>query len=183
MPPDLSAPPGGGGGSGTAPETPEQRARRAAAFLADAVNAAVSALKNNGACRGLFGPGLNPHQVLEGLAAGTAFGSISFAELPVGVDAQTKPREETRQVLEDGSVFYGEVDIVITTRDTGTKYWLGQAATVNDRARILIHELGHAFNFLLGTGGSQFEHDMRPDGSPDAEAQKRNAEREKTCMP
>ena len=55
------------------------------------------------------------------------------------------------------------------------------AGNVDVNADTLIHELGHVFNDLFGPGSSTIEDDALPDGSPDPNAEARNAARLIPC--
>jgi len=77
---------------------------------------------------------------------------------------------------EDGRDVWDKVNITLNYQT-----WAKMSA--NDRARALLHELGHAFNLLAGAGGSAFLDDNKPDGTPDMDKQRSNADLEKKCIP
>ena len=50
------------------------------------------------------------------------------------------------------------------------------------QAQDLIHELGHAFDELIGAGGSQFVNDALPNGDPNPAAEAQNAAIAQKCI-
>ena len=54
--------------------------------------------------------------------------------------------------------------------------------TAIQQAQIIIHELGHAFDELIGAGGSQFVNDALPDGRPNPVAEDQNAALVQKCI-
>jgi RHS repeat-associated protein len=172
---------GGRGGASTGDEATESPEERARGFLPDAVARATKAFESSD-CRGLFGEGLDPRDVLDNMVTGVRYGSIGFQKLEPGVDGTVVPDQGTAQDV-GGETKYLRVDIVINSRQDGSKYWSGSDMTAEERARYLIHELGHAYNYLLGSGGSQFGQDVDSSGKPILEAQERNKQLEKKCVP
>jgi hypothetical protein len=83
----------------------------------------------------------------------------------------------------EGKAYYMRADIVISNRRDGSKYWAGSESDDTNRARILVHELGHAYNRLFGLGGSAFKDDFNPDGTPNMDAQNFNHQPETKCLP
>jgi hypothetical protein len=151
--------------------------------------------KNNGGdCSSLFGydasqsnPGLSPLDVLTQMAAGTHYGSIEFAA--VGGDGEAVPVDATiaydgQRFLTgpDGSYQYGQVTIRIDNSSDYTKRWFGSQETDIERAKILLHELGHAMNYLLGSGGSMFQNETKLDGTQDTQKQAYNKTLEDKCI-
>ena len=116
------------------------------------------------------------------MITGSRYGSIIFAA-SVGAEATIRWDQETKIVI-NGETKYFNIDLVTDTSPQYTKCWSGSSMTVDDRARLLIHELGHIFNDLLGAGGSQFVYDG-PDLPADkqAKAEKANAATERKCVP
>jgi RHS repeat-associated protein len=120
--------------------------------LFEAIERLKRAFDESEDCRDLFGE-LDPKYVLDEMYNGTLFGEFKFGVLGGGVDGETQGRKGTY----NGSGKYFAVDVTLQKRTDGTKYWLGSAATVDDRARILVHELGHVYNLgAWANAGSKF---------------------------
>ena len=165
-------PDGGGGGGGstgggrgsdggstpgnafaTPGATPQQQAQ-----LDSALQLALGALYSNQKCAKLFGTGVRgnvmytPSDILNALYELTqVFGSISFG--PVGQTRGTVSGGTTLPgVLNTGSAKYNTADITLDPT-----VW--QTDTPQQRAVLLLHELGHAMNDIFGPNTSQ----IRPD--------------------
>ena len=122
-------------------------------LLPSALGRAIDALRQNKECFDLFGNenarsgDFNPINILSSIAKGTEFGNIEFKALGKGVVAKTN---SAGRLPIPGLA--GKVIIFINTynSDTGL-YW--NDANVDENAETLLHELGHAFNYLRGSGG------------------------------
>jgi RHS repeat-associated protein len=130
-----------------------------------ALSTAVAALSKP-ECRSLFGSGLNPAAFLTSMAFATTSSSIVENNLPSDRLAETR---FSNPVGKEHEVFWATATIVIDNAK-----W----APINtvDQAGTLIHELGHVFQFLAGSGGSKFWYDANPDGTPNDAAEKHNSE-------
>jgi hypothetical protein len=131
-------------------------------LLAAALNRAVKAMRDHKECFELFGNqrtrsgNVIPISILTDLVNGTSkYGKITFENKGAGGDiAKTTPT---------GSVFIyplppflksNAVDIVINTyNDDAHLYW--NDGDADENAVTLLHELGHLYNFVRGSGGSQ----------------------------
>jgi hypothetical protein len=111
-------------------------------------------------CQKLFGTsqtrsnGFNPSTVLSSLAAGgNQYGSINFSFIPLTVDAITT------EVLPGLPLANSPKPVVIINSlyIPGTSLWNNGDALNN--AITLLHELGHVFNLLSGSGGSMIKTD------------------------
>lgn len=121
---------------------------------------AIQALTLNEDCRKLFGNkktranGFDPSAVLTSIATGGKFGSIEFADRgPSWGVAKTTPAGVVLPRLRPPFVSSNKVTITINSFDDAKLYW--NDAKTDGNASTLLHELGHAFNFLRGSGGSQ----------------------------
>ncbi|MBI4480444.1 MAG: RHS repeat-associated core domain-containing protein [Acidobacteria bacterium] len=141
-------------------------------------NAVHAALFNNEDCRNMFnlsGEGLEPATLLESMMNFGSHGIIdivAFADDPdlrnrVGSSA-TRASGNCEFAGPDNRVVCDHVDILIDV-----DYWNNPFVSNTDRARSLIHELGHVFELLKGAGGSQF---ITPDADDNAQASNRAAE-------
>jgi hypothetical protein len=123
------------------------------ALLADAMRMAKDALKNS-KCSGLFGNkktrtnGFDPTEVLDSIAAGGRFGSIRFSD-------DGDPGSTTA----NGGVPKMSASSVMITINAPN--WLIGNTLYN--AELLLHELGHAFDIIRGSGGSVIK---SPDSLP-----------------
>jgi len=158
--------------------------------FSEAFALAKSAFDAGKPCNSLFGQfsstSLSPKAALDGLQRGL-IGSISATD-DAGFAAATTPLGD--RVWGESYNYYTATDADGNTRNVAyttvgiqinRAYWNG--ASELERARILIHELGHAFNILPKTGGSSFVMDVKPDGSVDSEKAAYNLGLEKQCLP
>jgi hypothetical protein len=145
---------GGGGSSGGGGGLTNQQAETQAFRLAE------QWLKKP-ACRQLFGA-FDPSVVLQGLDATGSFSifpnsiTLSFVAFPFGVtsvDAYTFPGLN----LQIPGVYGITATILVNTNAfiTGA----GAATEISDLADTILHELGHAYNFVPSFGGSQIVFD------------------------
>jgi RHS repeat-associated protein len=125
----------------------------ARAYLVPAFTRALQALTLNTDCMNLFGnamtreAGFNPALVLGSIVNGGSLGSISFVDMGSGWGvAQAGP---AGWLPLPGLA--GKVSITINVYNDADLYW--NDADTDENARTLLHELGHAFNFLRGSGG------------------------------
>jgi len=95
--------------------------------------------------------GLTPQNVLKNITSGDKYGNLVGKDAgPVDWTAQTTPSGYLRNPFRLVG-FASKVGITINTYN-GAGYWL--QATTTERAETLLHELGHAFNFMSHrTGG------------------------------
>jgi hypothetical protein len=118
-----------------------------------AFSRAVQALSLNSDCMNLFGNaksranGWNPVNVLTNIIYGShSHGSVTFKNLGPGPGAITSPSGHGLGLIT------GKVSITINEYTDPTKaYWNAGYSTIN--AELLLHELGHAYTLLLGSGG------------------------------
>jgi RHS repeat-associated protein len=152
-----------------------------------AIDIVVKALAKS-ECGGLFGltPGasLNPADLLQDLRSGGARGSVISARLE-GRDAES--RATGTMSLTGNPNYYANMngDRVQTSSVTiAINYQTWNWHTVDGRARILVHELGHVFNMLQGAGGSKFVYDLELKTLKlDPSAQAINDALTKQCIP
>ena len=71
--------------------------------------------------------------------------------------------------------------IYLQGNSSSAGYWK-DFSTV-ELALTLIHELGHVYNYVIGLGGSQIVYDANRDGSPNKDAEEKNAKLLKACTP
>jgi hypothetical protein len=111
---------------------------------------AIADLAKSG-CDAVFAGGIakghDPTAVLEAIVSGSQYGSVSYSDLGAGTGAEERPSFMGR--------ILGRKRVKITINSglypDGT-YWNNGIASVN--AITLLHELGHAFNDLFGSGSS-----------------------------
>jgi RHS repeat-associated protein len=148
-----------GGGDGAAPAASSAAADPSCSdwgCMPAALARAIQALSSQ-SCMDLFGNAttragaFNPVTVLESLfssPAGGSFGSTSFQNKgPTWGVAKTSP------VITKSPFNLGKKVNVTINSYTGTNgtYW--NDGNTNENASTLLHELGHVFNFLRGSGG------------------------------
>ena len=149
--------------TGPLPQTvrPEQMQTR--------LNSAVSLarmLLQEPSCAGSFnvsGAGLDPVQVLRNLHSGGNYGKFVFGYIgssvggrsgtTVYVNAQTTPTNPQRQIVNGVLTFSGfaSVEILINSHQNSPF----NRGNTYDRAVTVLHELGHAFDIIMGAGRSQ----------------------------
>ena len=118
--------------------------------LDDAMAIALQAL-NKGPCAHLFGTpksrakGFTPQNVLKGIASGSQYGRIVWQDQGRGDVATTYP---AGPLPIPGLA--SRVTVKINTFNSPG--WWG-AGDASDNAETLLHELGHAFNFIHNAGG------------------------------
>jgi hypothetical protein len=104
-------------------------------------------------CSGLFGTadtrnnGWDPTDILADIITGTKYGSVKFAEIGTNNVATTVPAGRLPIPGLAGSVL-----ITINSHDDPNYNFWNNASTM-EQAETLLHELGHAYNFLRGSGG------------------------------
>jgi RHS repeat-associated protein len=155
---DAAAVGGGGFGSGVfalsaaaAAQAADQSKNPEKQHLNDAMGIAMQAL-NKKPCADMYGTpesrakGFTPQNVLNGIVSGNKYGRIQWVNAgETDWTATTYPSG-----LPPIPGFAPSVRIKINTYN-GPGYWgSGDAA---DNAETLLHELGHAFNFIHGAGG------------------------------
>ena len=161
------------GGGTSSPNTPLSNWDFMAAALAQALKDLAKPGCGDAVFAGGIANGHDPAQVLQAIAGGTAYGSISFKDLGEGVGAQENAR--FRLPLQSK-----KVSITINSySDPGGVYWNDGNAGVN--AITLLHELGHAFNDLFGSGSSTIENDVNWRGKMNMDAETRNDARLAPC--
>ena len=158
-----------GGSSNTGLSLPEQINGQAANPLRDAIDLARNVLLNNKSCRDLFAKGVDPVGLLNQLEKG---GNITPANLGGAASNGSVRNAETNGVLGTRLVSRVGDNGVTLTRQSA---WVGANITVNNnsaapfqngyagrygasdavnRAITIIHELGHAANFIYGNSYS-----------------------------
>jgi hypothetical protein len=122
-------------------------------LLTPALNRAVEALTNKD-CLDLFGNektrqgDFSPVTLLTSLVNGNSkFGTVKFENK--GSDWGVAKTYPAGRFPIPGLA--GKVSITINTYNDGNLYW--NDGYVDENAETLLHELGHAFNFLHGAGG------------------------------
>lgn len=158
-------------------------------LLNDAIQEAISLLSEDPNCAAVFtspttgASAINPATLLSDLQGGEAgpgpYGSIGFGPLRTtpGIlpgtvsytNATTTPVPQYGMVNGQNTVVGMQVFITINT-DPNSPYNKG---TAYDRAVTLLHELGHAYNILFGTGSSHIIDDQGD--SPAARSHRCNA--------
>ena len=125
-------------------------------LLGNAVRRAVAALANE-SCAGLFGNQktrngkFDPTIVLSALADGTKFGSIKFADKSTSWGVA--------QVTPNGLPCLASKATITINSTVSPGYW--NSNNVDQNALTLLHELGHVYDLIRGSGGSAIK-------SPDA---------------
>jgi len=117
--------------------------------------------------------GYDPATVLQAIVAGAQYGSVSFKDLGPGTGAQESapfhaPWKKKKVKIEINSGTF-----------PGGVYWNDGNAGVN--ALTLLHELGHAFNDLFGSGSSTIINDTTRTGKIIQSAEDANAAMLKPC--
>ncbi len=130
---------------------------KVASEIPAAVRAAISAL-NNPKCAKIFGVGVvngqvvYPQNVLNNLEFGLEFGSITVGGiLPTSPGTTVSARTTDIGTIDYGTAQYGVVSIVVN--DLAGSFVSGSP---KDQAITLLHELGHAMNYIFGPGTNQF---------------------------
>jgi RHS repeat-associated protein len=189
--PPPPAEPLSGGGSGAGPAASAWDPTRLAGFT-EAFSMALSALALPGCAKHFGGTpsSLDPSTVLAQALAGPATGSRVHFGFTTNqhVGAITMWRGHLK-VTEDSRAYYSS-DGKTKVQSTNAEILINESAWNNSsdagRARLLIHELGHAFNILIGAGGSDFIYDGIPSGpnagKPDPSAQDINGRMAQDCI-
>lgn len=114
-------------------------------------------------CDALFGVPDSPNtprSILAALEYGTsAYGSIALGPIeqrPGTVTSATTAPTYTKVDIGDGATQLQVLGVKIVVEWSVGVFKSGSDV---DRAAIIIHELGHAFNQILGLGGSQIKND------------------------
>ena len=160
-PPNPGPPTTGGGQAGSSAGVPD---------LADAADIAEGNLRKK-KCRDLFGSGADPATVLADAVANknTIITSISYQDIGTDLDAKTEyaPYENVlgQWIMPSAS---------ITINSNSSTLWGGGSLTINQaffgkytlnqfRAEILIHELVHVYQQVVGLGGATLPNHPRDD--------------------
>jgi hypothetical protein len=166
----------GGGGGSPAPQN---------AGLMDAARKRAVEMLANPNCAGLYGNeksrsnGFNPADVLNSILTGGKFGKVKWES------HKPNKKGENWVAKASGDGLLGKlpgrassVTITINTfNDARGLYW--NAGDADENALTLLHELGHAFNFLKGAGGFVFGNiDIKGNHSG-----KYDAEIKEKCLP
>ena len=124
---------------------------------------AISALQNNPLCDQLFGTaqtranGFNPIQIISQVYS-QGGGLVGPNGSPVGaVFAPWLPLTEAVTFPILGP--YSGATVVINGASSSMWNVAGQVGDTLDQATLLLHELGHVYSFLTGSGGSQIQLD------------------------
>lgn len=140
------------------------------------------AMRDNEDCRNLFSDRDDPVTILKNMASNSdpGHGQIRF-DRSIGTDAITDPKQKSGHWNDSlGTWLYPDVDIVINSGTAASGYWLQTGAV--ERARMLLHELGHVFEFRFGKDSTAFRIDARPDGTANMDIQKANQALERKCF-
>jgi RHS repeat-associated protein len=128
-------------------------------------------------CAAVFAGGIakgdDPAAVLQAIVAGTQYGSVLFENLGPGTGAQ-----ESAPLHAPWKKKTVKIEINSGTYPDGI-YWNKGNAGVN--ALTLLHELGHAFNDLFGSGSSMIVNDTTRTGKIIQSAEDANANALKPC--
>ncbi len=143
------------------------RVARTTRLLNTAIQDALAALEDPD-CAGLFGvqgDALDPRDVLKGLASGqSGYGYFLVSEIKqvkssAVTNAQTEP-QFGYATSPAGTLVNTGINGVVITINTAPNTPFNRTATPTDRATTVLHELGHAFNWLPGAGGSFVQNDQ-----------------------
>ena len=145
---------------------------------------AIRALQPGTPCAGLFS-GIDTISAVKSLAGRIRYEDFTTFNPPDGAvrwsgDAATYPVDPFQD--KDGTWKAKGVYVYINSSTAGSKFWFGSQATDEDRARLLIHELGHVFNFTLGAS-SLFSQDDNLSASGGSSNQNLNQTLEHKCIP
>jgi RHS repeat-associated protein len=123
---------------------------------------------NNSSCAALFGNGLgNPETVLQSLVTTGSFSSgfheitLGITQAPgVGLDALTIPQVNllAQGLFGAGLGTYLGMGAAITINESATGAY-DPSGVVPEFAEAVIEELGHAYNYTPGSGGSSIQYD------------------------
>ena len=154
---------------------------RASSTVWKALDLALSKLSAE-KCRGLFGNASSPDpgDVLKGLLYGSSqYGAVTMNDIP------DKPGEATSAITSvSGSkpvdIGFGATQLVpatvlITINDLAGDFVSGD---VKESAATLLHELGHAYYYLVALGGSK----ITPDGNDVKKSQDNQARIKENCF-
>ena len=132
--------------------------------ISQLVTIAKSLINNRAACRALFNPNVDPIGLLSRLEAGDrSTGSLSFGPMidpttgrVLMARAYTIPALGAVQVTLGGNTFWQSTGmnaarIVMSTNPPGPRWGL---SPIEDAVLSLVHELGHAANFINNVGAS-----------------------------
>lgn len=170
------------------PNLPPPPSPSASALYDRAFRRAIQALQR-GRCQSIFNlpSGITPAELLAGLSSGGPLGSISFGDLgapdangsvtaaatnQIGHQTVTLPNGTT--VVQALAMNIGNIVINTNAQAPFIAGYGTQALSQNDqvnRAITLIHELGHAANFIYGPDASLIN---QSDTGPDAQSRRTN---------
>jgi len=135
---------------------------------------------------GLSASNMNPSTLLTGATfAQTTTTALFFSTTTTpGIAAQTS-WQGIHQASSNPHYYFGSdgrtrIESTRVSIDINTAVW--NSLDVISRSQLLIHELGHVFNMLMGAGGSHFVYDALPDGKPDPVSQAVNSRLEQDCI-
>jgi hypothetical protein len=118
--------------------------------------------------------GHDPASILNAIVSGAKYGSVTFDMISPANAATTTDNR--------GFLFLKGRSVLITINEFTSParvYWNAGNAQVN--AITLIHELGHAFEWLFGQKSTTIVPDVNPDSSLNAAAQTANAKATEPC--
>ena len=156
----------GGGGSGGNIDPPKSEWKHMPAAL----ERVLELLDKKPSCMQLFGTeetrraGFDPRSVAKSIFSQQShmFGQTAFAPLSSGVDAITLPSPVSIGIGPFGVPIFGLKVSVIINSSSKSDWNSGDSSS---RAITLFHELGHAYMWLAGSGGSKIKWDPLGIGS------------------
>ena len=134
----------------------------------------------NPACAGVFS-GHDPATVLRDIIDGTGYGDVAFSLQSKTIGAVTQLQYHTAGHWWHRTTTKSVTIDINSYVDASGIYWNTGNAAYN--AVTLIHELGHAFEWLFGAASTKIVYDANPDGSPNGAAEAANAKTLKGCGP
>jgi hypothetical protein len=146
-------------------------------FMSAALKQAIADLAKKG-CAAIFAGGMakghDPATVLQAIVNGTKYGSVAYSNMGAQFGAVTDER--------GGFLTARSVTVKINSFNDPSLgiYWNAGNDQVN--ATTLIHELGHAFNFLFGKNSSAIVDDYDKNGNPHPVKEKQNSDALKPCQ-
>lgn len=175
---------GGGGGGGGGVFNP-----MTIPGFGQALGVALAALATPD-CASLFGlsaNSMNPGDLLAHAVAAAADGAASLLEFGTtskdGIIAHAAEAGTTVVTSDPWAYINGDGQGVESSRvviEINLQSWSG--LTQIQQAQVIIHELGHTFDELIGAGGSQFVNDAMPNGDPNPAAEDQNAALVQKCI-
>jgi hypothetical protein len=112
------------------------------------------------------------------MALGIQFGQI-ILDQKIRLDSYAVTRPGPDAVALGGGDWRATTADIVLQGSTSGYHWTTLA--VNSLASVLLHELGHVFNSVVGLGGSKIKDDANADGTINSKAQQENRDLLKNC--